>query len=174
MLALLAARPTHGYGLVAELSRDAGAGPLVSRAQVYYSLKKLVGLSLIVPVGDRAPSAGPERETYQLSTAGRRAMSRAIAGSDWAQERPAIPFHMWLAMLGQADPPDRAAAIRARRAHLTRRINEVARTLNTLRDSTEIQDALKLAVATHDLEVLRLEDRLLAEVEPMLGRNPRK
>ena len=42
VLAMLAARPTHGYDLVTELGRrDTGEGAAVSRAQIYYSLKKL-------------------------------------------------------------------------------------------------------------------------------------
>jgi DNA-binding PadR family transcriptional regulator len=53
VLAMLTARPTHGYDLVTELGRrEAGEAPAVSRAQIYYSLKKLQRLRLITPVRD--------------------------------------------------------------------------------------------------------------------------
>src|SRR6266850_611693 len=114
VLAMLATRPTHGYDLVTELGRrETGEGAAVSRAQIYYSLKKLERLRLIMAVRDGAPAAGPERETYRLSAAGRHAMSKAIARPEWARKRP-IPFQMWLIMVGEAKPKDRAAALHAR------------------------------------------------------------
>jgi DNA-binding PadR family transcriptional regulator len=116
VLAMLTARPTHGYDLVTELGRrEAGEAPAVSRAQIYYSLKKLQRLRLITPVRDGRAAAGPERETYRLSAPGRRAMSKAIARPEWARERSPIPFQMWLIVVGEAEPEDRAEALSARR-----------------------------------------------------------
>jgi DNA-binding PadR family transcriptional regulator len=123
VLAMLAARPTHGYDLVTELGRRAmGEGAAVSRAQIYRSLKKLQRLRLITAVRDKTPTAGPERETYRLSAPGRQAMSKLISRPEWARKRPRIPFQMWLIMVGEAEPKDRAAALRARRKRLAEQI----------------------------------------------------
>lgn len=168
---MLAACPAHGYELATELGRrDSGREAAVSRAQVYYSLKKLLRLKLIRPVKDGSPAAGPEREPYGLTTAGRHAMSRAIAQPEWARERPPIAFQMWLIVLGAAEPDDRAAALRLRKAHLAERIDSELRALERLRQSRDPGAAMNTAIASHTLEVLRLEQQLLTEIEPMLGR----
>ena len=171
VMALLAVHPTHGYGLVMELGRhDTGEGAAVSRAQIYYSLKKLQRLRLITAVKHGTPAAGPERETYRLSAPGRQAMSKAIARPERARRRPPIPFQMWLIMVGEAEPKDRAAALRARRKHLAEQIERQSQAINELGAGRGAGETMKLAVASHTLEVLRLEQQLLTEVEPMLGR----
>ncbi len=167
VLALLARRPTHGYELVTELERHAEGGRApVSRAQIYYSLKKLLRAGLILSTPDKSAPVGPEREPCRLSAAGRRAMSAALSSPQWATERPPIPFHTWLMVLGQADPADRAAALRLRRDHLAARMDEESRALARLRAEN---DPVPIAVATHRLQVLRMERDLLTAVEPMLG-----
>jgi DNA-binding PadR family transcriptional regulator len=168
---MLAAHPTHGYDLVAALGRrDTGEGAPVSRAQIYYSLKKLVRLKLITAVQDATPAAGPERETFRLSAAGRRAMSNAISRPEWSRERPPIPFPMWLMIIGEAEPKARAAALRARQKRLAEQIEQQSGAVDRLRPARTPGEAMRLTVATHALEVLRLEQQLLTEVEPMLGR----
>src|SRR2546428_10578877 len=93
VLAMLAARPTHGYDLVTELGRrDTGEGAAVSRAQIYYSLKKLQRLGLITAVRDGTPAAGPERETYPLSAPRRPARSKGISRPEGAPQRAPISF----------------------------------------------------------------------------------
>jgi len=80
VLAALAERPTHGYDLVTALvDRDRSGQASVSKAQVYYSLKKLVGLALIAAAKDTGTPAGPERERYRLTAAGHRAMAAALS-----------------------------------------------------------------------------------------------
>ncbi len=180
VLAMLGVRPTHGYDLVAEQARrEAGGGggggggtgaegPAVSRAQIYYSLKKLLKQGLIVVAKDAAPATGPEREPYRLTAAGRRAISRAVAQPQWARQRPPIPFQMWLVALGQAEPQDRALALRSRAEHLDRQIEDASRAVDAAGGDAP-SARIALAVAEHALEVLRLERQLLCDVEPMLG-----
>jgi DNA-binding PadR family transcriptional regulator len=170
VLAMLAAHPTHGYDLVAALgSRDTGEAAPISRAHIYYSLKKLVRLKLITAVQDATRAAGPEREIFRLSAAGRRAMSKTISRPEWSCERPPIPFQVWLMIVGEAEPEARAAALQLRRKRLAEQIEQQSEAVDRLRPARTPENAMRLAVATHALEVLRLEQQLLAEVEPMLG-----
>ena len=169
ILAALAEKPTHGYDLVTALvARDAGGQASVSRAQVYYSLKKLLGLALIAAAKDSGPPAGPERERYRLSAAGRRAMAAALSQPQWARERPPIPFHTWLRLVAQADPVDRAAVLRERRAFLDEQIASETARLAELRKEPGRVEAVRIAVVSHAIEVCRLERELLEAVEPML------
>jgi DNA-binding PadR family transcriptional regulator len=169
VMAALAERPTHGYDLVNLLvRRDAGGQASVSKAQVYYSLKKLLRRELIAAAKDSGPPAGPERERYRLTAAGRRAMATALSQPQWARERPPIPFHTWLQLVAQADPVDRAAVLRERRAFLDQQIASETARLAELRKEPGREDAVRIAVVSHALEVCRLERELLAAVEPML------
>lgn len=169
VLAALAERPTHGYDLVAVLvRRDAAGEASVSKAQVYYSLKKLLGLALIAVAKDSGPPAGPERERYRLTATGRRAMAAALSQPQWARQRPPIPFHTWLQLVAQADPVDRAAVLRERRAFLDEQIASESERLAALRQEAGREDAVRIAVVSHAIEVCRLERELLEAVEPML------
>ena len=169
VMAALAERPTHGYDLVTLLvRRDAGGRASVSKAQVYYSLKKLLRLELIAAAKDSGPPAGPERERYRLTATGRRAMAAALSQPQWARERPPIPFHTWLQLVAQAEPVDRAAVLRERRAFLDEQIASETARLADLRREPGREDAVRIAIVSHALEVCRLERELLAAVEPML------
>jgi len=169
VLAALAEKPTHGYDLVNLLvARGAGEPASVSKAQVYYSLKKLLASSLIAGAKDVGPPAGPERERYRLTAAGRRAMASALSQPEWARERPPIPFHTWLQVVAQAEPAVRAAVLRQRREHLGEQIARHREQLVALRGDPAGGDAVRIAVITHAVEVCRLERELLAAVEPML------
>ncbi len=169
VLAMLAERPTHGYDLVAARQSQEGADAApVSRAQVYYSLKKLVRLGLIVTARDSGPAAGPEREPFRLTAAGRRSMVAALSQPEWARQRPPIPFHLWLQLVAQGDPVDRAAVLRERRAFLDEQIAADRRALAALGKEPGSASAVSAAVLAHAIEVSRLERELLDAVEPML------
>ena len=77
---------------------------------------------------------------------------------------------MWLIIIGEAEPEARSAALRARRERLAEQIEQQSAAVDRLRAARTPGEAMRLAVATHALEVLKLEQQLLVEVEPMLGR----
>lgn len=170
VLAMLAEKPAHGYDILGSLERrEGGTKPPVSRAQIYYSLKKLHGMGLVLAARDSGPAVGPEREPYRLSAAGRNAIGEALSSPEWAGDRPPIPFQTWLMVLGQADPKDRTAALQARRARLDEQIEREAAIVGKLRSSDGAAGQMPLAVAVHRVEVMRMERQLLDAVEPMLG-----
>src|SRR5262252_10654707 len=79
LLSLLAERAMHGYQANAELERrcirDWAA---ISRPQIYYSLEKLAGAGMIRRVETEEPAAGPERQKYETTAAGRQALASAL------------------------------------------------------------------------------------------------
>jgi DNA-binding PadR family transcriptional regulator len=98
ILALLGERPMHGYEIGLELvARDVKDWAGVSRAQVYYSLRKLHGAGLIRDV-ESGDSAGPERTVYRITIDGLRSMEKALDDDRWAKQRPPNPFVTWLAL----------------------------------------------------------------------------
>jgi DNA-binding PadR family transcriptional regulator len=119
VLSMLAERPMHGYELWAELERrQVQDWAAISKAQVYYSLKKLNAERHIEPLRRGGDSLGPERRVYRPSVKGRRMLADALAREDWATQRPPAPFHTWMVLSWQARPEDFVAQIARRRAFL--------------------------------------------------------
>ncbi len=179
VLAFLKEKPSHGYALIAELERcevEDWAG--VSRAQVYYSLRKLeqngwttpvasVGRAKSSPDGSThsAPQAsGPDRTTYRLTYAGRCLLRQQLALKEWAQSRPAPPFLTWMALSPHATPSARRKVIQARHDFLSAEIAKEDATFIGIRNDTQTpRERLRLAEAmvSFTLQQFRAELRFL-------------
>lgn len=170
VLWMLAARPTHGYKLVAELERcEVGDWAAVSRAQIYYSLKKLAKRGLIRTARDTGTPAGPEREMFRTTPGGSRAMARSLARLDWARSRPPLPFHTWICLARSAEPADRTAMLAERRRYMQGQIEKEVATLEAIRGDPGPNQAMALAVVGHAIEMFRMELALVDRIEPILG-----
>lgn len=145
----------------------------VSKAQVYYSLKKMLTLGHVVVTRNDAESAGPRRETYRITASGRHAMSEEIASPDWPHDRPPMSFTMWLMVLGHAEASHRAMALARYREYSSKKVSHqqsiIARTHRTTGEQS-VGEIILLASAKHAMEILRMEQEMLDAIEPMLGR----
>lgn len=73
VLALLACRPMHGYGLRQEIElRKMDLWADVSYGSIYPRLRQLAAEGLIEPAGSAREGRRPARTTYQITAAGRR------------------------------------------------------------------------------------------------------
>jgi DNA-binding PadR family transcriptional regulator len=125
VLSMLSERPMHGYELWAELERrQVEKWASISRAQVYYSLRKLADARQITPARDDDSSLGPERRVYKPSDAGRRLLADSLAQARWASQRPPDPFLTWMVLSWQARPRDFAAQIERRRRFIEQQISD--------------------------------------------------
>src|SRR3954463_7074219 len=89
VLSMLTERPMHGYELWAELERrQVAKWASITRAQVYYSLRKLEAGRSITPARDDDDSLGPERRVYKPREEGRKLLSNELAHARWATQRP--------------------------------------------------------------------------------------
>src|SRR5438270_7991451 len=80
LLSLLAERPMHGYQANLELERrQVRDWAAVSKPQVYYSLEKLARAGLLRRLETGQPAAGPERDTFETTNKGRKALADALA-----------------------------------------------------------------------------------------------
>lgn len=170
VLALLAERPMHGYELNQELERrEARDWAGISRPQVYYSLKKLGASGRILRAGPGEGGSGPERQVWRLGASGRRALTQALARTDWAEQRPPPPFLSWMALSAYAEPADRLRVLEARRAYLEGEVAKERATLAAIRaDEGPMVAAAELIV---DLVIRQWEVELawLAEARARLA-----
>lgn len=89
----------HGYDLVREYERQEVADwASVSKAQVYYALQKLAGLSLIAPVQSDSGADARDKMIYQPTDQGLAGLRQALGERDWASTRVAQPFATWLGL----------------------------------------------------------------------------
>jgi DNA-binding PadR family transcriptional regulator len=164
VLSLLTERPMHGYELWAELERrQVAKWASITKAQVYYSLRKLAGGGHIVPArDDDDASLGPERRVYKPGDAGRRLLSNTLAHAEWATERPPDPFLTWMILSWQARPRDFAAQIARRRRFLEDQLAEDRAALEAIIEETSpTSDAamvVRLGIRQFETELAWLDE----------------
>jgi DNA-binding PadR family transcriptional regulator len=159
----------HGYELVRELEhREVGDWAEISRAQVYYSIKKALSLGWLTRSSTGSAPAGPERQEVETTSAGRSVLSKALAQPDWTTQRSVPPFLTWLALSHHLERSARREMIDGRRRVVVDRLDREKATLAAvLEDSGEMVAAAALMV---DLTIRQLELELtwLNQVEAKL------
>lgn len=156
VLSLLEERPMHGYDLLAEYQRQEVVDwAAVSKAQLYYSLKKLSGLGLIE--GRSEEEGAREKTVYRPTIAGRQALAEALANPNWAQTRLAQPFSTWLGLSIHAPASAVDELLAAREAFLLTEIEKE-------RASLKFMQGLSSARVEKGIEIVSLVVRQL-EVE---------
>ena len=127
LLALLAKEPAHGYELKLALEQTFGqAYPSPNIGQVYITLKRLEQDGL-VRSQDVAQSTRPNKRVYELTPAGREALS-AWVGEPSDGPRIRDEFFVKLILAPMAGLADRMALINAQRRHYIgqmRKLNEL-------------------------------------------------
>ena len=153
VLSLLAERAMHGYDLMAEYRRQEVADwASVSKAQLYYALKKLAELDLIE--GRTESAQARERTVYSVTITGRDALAHGLADTAWARGRVAQPFTTWLGLSIHAAPDVFQQLLEARRDWLN---DEIAKE----RESLAYILTLSSARADRGADIVRLVIRQL-------------
>lgn len=170
VLAVMAEGPVHGYRLLQILQeRDVQDWAAMSKPQVYYSLKKLSRLELILPVGNSCTHAGPEREVLALSPTGQQALTRGLDNVEWATQRPPPPFLTWMALSSHLNPKSRTQIISHRRTYLKQELVRERKTWESLeQDSSPMAVSGKLMVSL-TIRQFELELEWLEEVDKALN-----
>ena len=173
---VLSEGPAHGYRLLQILEeRDVRDWAAMSKPQVYYSLKKLLGLKLVKQKSSHRASvntgAGPEREVLVLSSAGHQALLTGLNDELWATQRPAPPFLTWIALCAHLDSSIRAAIIERRRTFLNLELARERETLKTFPAIPSLLSAAGSLMVTLKVKQFELELAWLNDVENALVRN---
>ena len=127
VLRVLEERAMHGYALLGEYERQEVADwASVSKAQVYYALKKLAEMDLIKADGELpdARAASRNRTVYRPTATGRERLLTALSDEAWARLRTPHPFATWTSL---AIHLPRSAARQVRSARRTFLEAELAR-----------------------------------------------
>jgi DNA-binding PadR family transcriptional regulator len=126
MLALLAKEPAHGYELRQRLAGALGpVADVVNPGQVYVTLSRLERAGLVRGV-QVAQSAAPDKKVYEVTAAGREAVTAWLLDSSWPKVAP-VEFHLKLVAAAGTGLADPVALIDAQRRELLRRLREVQR-----------------------------------------------
>jgi DNA-binding PadR family transcriptional regulator len=164
VLSLLLERPMHGYDLLDEYRRQEVADwASISKAQMYYALKKLHARGLLR--GDHEAGASGERTVYRPTAAGRKVLATELADPRWAEGRIAQPFATWFGLSMHAPPYAQKALLEARVTYLEREIEKEQESLKfllTLTDPRAIKGTgiVRLTIAQLGVEVAWLRDLL--------------
>jgi len=171
LLSLLAERPMHGYQANAELERrcirDWAA---ISRPQIYYSLEKLAGAGMIRRVETEEPAAGPERQKYETTAAGRQALASALEKEDWTTQRERPPFAIWMGLSWLARPGVMEKQIARRSSFLEAEIAREKETLKSVLEEVGHENHEAVWMITLMIEQFETELRWLARVKSELPR----
>lgn len=172
VLGVLASGPTHGHGMWSRLSEcDIEDWAEVSRAQVYYSLKKLAGRNLICPAKKAPANTARERQVWRITPEGRRALKSTLSSSHWAKSRRVQPFVTWVGWSELASPVARRKVIAQRRAfleaELARERETLAATQNLPADTQAI--GVTIAMISYGIRQLQLELDWLGELEALIA-----
>jgi len=167
VLSLLTERTMHGYELWAELERrQVQKWASITKAQVYYSLRKLEARGHIVAIHGGADgdddSLGPERRVYKPAEGGRRMLTNTLAHAEWATQRPPDPFLTWMVLSWQARPRDFQIQISRRRKFLEEQLAEDRAALDAIiLETSPTSDAamvVRLGIRQFELELVWLEE----------------
>jgi DNA-binding PadR family transcriptional regulator len=133
LLSLLAERAMHGYDANLELNRrEVRHWAGISRPQVYYSLKKLAKAGMVRSAEGEEPPSGPERQIFEISGKGKKALADALERPDWTMQRDRPPFLTWMVLSWQARPGVLEKQLRRRREFLQQELRQEEDTLRSV------------------------------------------
>lgn len=160
---LLRGGPMHGYEVWQRLTEsDVHDWTSVSRAQVYYSLRKLAKTPYLEHTNGEEPSKGPERTTVRVTPLAAVAIGEELRKSYWIQRDPPSPFVTWSALAGNAEQEEAEHQIEQRKATLRAEITREETTLEVLgsivgKDAAIGRALVRIAIARMSAELDALD-----------------
>lgn len=169
VLSLLSEGPMHGYYLINQLKiRDAKDWAPVSRAQAYYSIKKLFEMKLITTSSEDQSSLGPERIQYRINKSGSEALNLALINEKWANQRPPSPFMTWMGLSSNLSKKETKRVINLRKKFLKTELNRERETLKEIEQDKGPMVAAALLMVSFTVQQFESEIEWLDKVEASL------
>lgn len=168
VLSLLLETPMHGYDLLAEYQRQEVADwASISKAQLYYALKKLAQLDLLS--GEPDDTGGRDRMVFRVTAEGVEALKTGLADNGWAVGRVAQPFTTWVGLSIHADPASRRMVFRQRLEFLTAEIAKETQSLAYIETMDDPRAKIGSDIVKLTLKQLATEQEWITEI---LQRDP--
>jgi DNA-binding PadR family transcriptional regulator len=168
LLGLLLDRPMHGYELYQQIQAE-GIDDwfVVSAAGVYYSLRKLRDLGLVIE--SRQRKAGSSRKSiYRLTDKGRASFFTGMEAELASRDKTCLEYDLAIYLMNRL-PLERALPrLEDRRSFLAEQAKEVQASLAEERDNGSTP--LRLAILDHKLRYLETEQEWLAGVVETIRR----
>ena len=160
---ILYENPMHGYGLVKRLDEsNLQEWAAVSRAQVYYSLKKLVNAGFLEPAQTGTDASGPERASFRPAVGTADAFRKELTDESWVHDRTPSKFVTWAVLAVNGDNRTINKQIDARIAYLEAELMQERQTLGELENSEGrhvviARAVIELAIAQFEAELSQIE-----------------
>ncbi|HLE12158.1 MAG TPA: PadR family transcriptional regulator [Bacteriovoracaceae bacterium] len=169
VLSLLSEKPMHGYYIVNQLEvRDAKDWAPVSRPQVYYSLKKLLGMKLIYNDSNGESSLGPERVQYHIGKTGEEALNHALSSEKWASQRSPSPFMTWMGLSSNLSKKTTRRLIALRKSFLEKELIRERTTLKDIKKNSDHMTAAAMLMVSFTIQQFEAEIKWLDTVDLFL------
>ncbi len=165
VLSLLLERPMHGYDLVQEYSRqEVRDWASVSKAQVYYALKKLEEYGLIV--GEMPADDGDKRgkTIYTVAAAGRATLEAQLSERHWIEERHPQPFTTWTGLSIHCSDELRRQMIERRRVFLEQELQRERASYAFVAQMTSERSKAGLKIISLTIALIETEIEWLASL----------
>lgn len=169
VLSLIAERSMHGYELVKEYERqNVKDWASVSRAHVYYALRKLREQALIAEDESQQSQGLRPKAIYRITKQGLRAMREELASNNWATSRTPSLFNTWLGLSIHARKIDQERIILARREFLKNQVFVERQTLVEIDADNNPRAKVAHAMVSLAIEQFELELQWLGHIEATL------
>jgi DNA-binding PadR family transcriptional regulator len=119
------------------------------------------------------PAAGPERQKYETTAAGRTALSKALEAEDWTTQRERPAFLTWMALSWQAKPSVVQKQIERRREFLEEQVAREKETLESVIEEVGHKNHEAVWMITLMIRQFEAELEWLGQVERELPRRGR-
>ena len=170
VLGVLTSGPAHGHGMWGRLSDcEIEDWAEVSRAQVYYSIKKLADQHLICPARNVPSDTAREKQTWRITREGRNALRKALASDHWITSRRVQPFVTWVGWSELATDAARRRIIGKRKTFLEQGVARERATLAEARNLPADTPALGVTISMirYAIRQYELELEWLGELEEL-------
>jgi DNA-binding PadR family transcriptional regulator len=171
VLSLLLERPMHGYDLVQEYNRqEVRDWAFVSRAQVYYALKKLEQSGQIAAesAGDGGNPRG--KTVYRVTAEGQATLERQLLGDQWIEQRYPQPFTTWMGLSMHCSEGEQREMIEQRRAFLERELQRERTSYDLVATMTSARAEAGLKIITLTIALIETELQWLETVSRSVER----
>ena len=166
VLSLLSEREVHGYELLQEYERqEVSEWATVSRAHVYYALKKLAVRGLIA-LAESPGGEGRDRAVYRVTADGRDALSESLGNLAWATAKSPLPFTTWLGLALHTSLANRQRVIAARLTFLEAEQVKKRKALAFIQTYASPRAAIGLQMVEFYIQQLEQEHAWLQTLNP--------
>ena len=170
VLSLLLEQPMHGYDLVQQYERqEIRDWASVSKAQVYYALKKLEESGLIVADAAVDNVDGRGKTIYTVTSEGKAALESELGENYWLEQRRPQPFTTWVGLSIHSPEVMRRRMMNQRRAFLESELQRERKSYDLVAQMTSDRSKAGLKIIDLTIALIETEIRWIDSIIQEIG-----